>query len=91
MTIMTNYRLFCHYRHLFLYQYIQYYLFDCCGRSVYSTIKEFKYVNIANKRINDLKEGNLKIRPINKPIHKPKASDKIAQVPKEWQNSSLFK
>lgn len=46
--------------------------------------KEKEYCNIANKRIEDLKEGRLKIRPINKPIHKPTSKDKIAQIPKEW-------
>ena len=53
--------------------------------------KEKKYVKIAKQRIKDLKEGNLKLRPINKPIHKPKATDKIAKIPKEWQNGSIFK
>ena len=47
-----------------------------------STEKE--YCKIANKRIEDLKEGILKIRPINKPIHKPTGKDKVAQIPKEW-------
>lgn len=46
--------------------------------------KELEYCKIANKRIDDLKEGKLKIRPINKPIHKPTEKDKIAQYPKEW-------
>ncbi|MCZ7611916.1 MAG: site-specific DNA-methyltransferase, partial [Ignavibacterium sp.] len=46
--------------------------------------KEKEYCKIANKRIEDLKEGRLKIRPINKPIHKPTGKDKIAQIPKEW-------
>jgi site-specific DNA-methyltransferase (adenine-specific)/adenine-specific DNA-methyltransferase len=31
-------------------------------------------------------EGSLKIRPVNKPIHKPKESDKIDQILKEWQS-----
>jgi DNA modification methylase len=48
--------------------------------------REKKYVTIANKRIRDLKEGKLKLRPINKPIHQPKSTDKIAQLPMEWQN-----
>ncbi len=52
--------------------------------------KEAKYVNLANQRMSDLKEGKLKLRPINKPIHKPKANDRIAQIPKEWQNQELF-
>lgn len=52
--------------------------------------KEKKYVDIAEQRILDLKKGKLKLRPINKPIHKPKPTDKIAQVPKEWANNLLF-
>ncbi|MCF8308086.1 MAG: site-specific DNA-methyltransferase [Bacteroidales bacterium] len=51
--------------------------------------KEKKYIDTASKRIRDLKEGRLKLRPINKPIHKPKPNDKIAKKPEEWQ-SSLF-
>ncbi len=46
--------------------------------------KEKEYCKIANKRIEDLKEGTLKMRPINKPIHKPTGKDKVAQIPKEW-------
>ena len=46
--------------------------------------KEKEYCKIANKRIEDLKEGRLKIRPINKPIHKPTGKDKVDQIPKEW-------
>jgi len=48
-----------------------------------------EYVKIANERIEKLKEGNLKLRPINKPIHKPKPNDKIAKIPEEWK--SLYK
>jgi len=47
--------------------------------------KEKKYCDIALKRINDFKEGLLKVRPINKPIHKPSKKDKVAQIPKEWE------
>lgn len=46
--------------------------------------KEKEYCKIAKQRIEDLKEGKLKIRPINKPIHKPTGNDKVAQIPKEW-------
>ncbi len=51
--------------------------------------KEKEYCRIANKRIEDLKEGKLKIRPINKPIHKPTDKDKVAQIPKEWLELSF--
>lgn len=46
--------------------------------------KEKDYCEIADKRIKDLKQGKLKIRPIDKPIHKPTIEEKIAQIPKEW-------
>ncbi len=46
--------------------------------------KELEYCKISKQRIFDLIEGKLKIRPINKPIHKPTRNDKVAQVPKEW-------
>jgi DNA modification methylase len=51
--------------------------------------KEKEYCKIANQRIEDLKEGKLKIRPINKPIHKPTSKDKVAQIPKEWLELSF--
>lgn len=53
--------------------------------------KEQEYCQIANKRIEDLKAGRLKIRPINKPIHKPRANDKVAQIPTEWAELGLVK
>lgn len=46
--------------------------------------QEKEYCEIAESRIKELKEGNLKLRPINKPIHKPTSKDRIAQVPEEW-------
>jgi len=54
------------------------------GRNAIGIDKETEYCKIAKKRIEDLKEGNLKIRPINKLIHKPSKRDKVAQIPKEW-------
>lgn len=51
--------------------------------------KEIKYIAIANERIENLKNGTLKLRPINKPIHKPSPTDKIAQQPVEWSKLNL--
>ena len=51
--------------------------------------KEDQYCQIASERIRDLKEGRLKTRPINKPIHKPSRNDKVAQIPKEWTQLEL--
>ncbi len=52
--------------------------------------KEAEYCKIANKRIADLKEGQLKIRPINKPIHKPTGTDKVSNIPTEWAGLPIF-
>lgn len=46
--------------------------------------RDKEYCQLAEERIVDLKEGKLKIRPINKPIHKPDKKNKLAQRPKEW-------
>jgi DNA modification methylase len=46
--------------------------------------KEDSYCKIAKQRINELKDGMLKVRPINKPIHKPSGNDKVSKFPEEW-------
>lgn len=47
--------------------------------------KESKYCKIAINRIRELQSGNLKLRPMDKKIHVPSKTDKVAQRPKEWQ------
>ncbi len=54
------------------------------NRNVIGIEKEEKYVNITKERIKKLFNGTLKLRPINKPIHKPSPKDKIARLPEEW-------
>lgn len=54
------------------------------NRNAVGIEKETKYCKVADERINKLIEGNLKIRPINKPIHIPSKNDKVAQIPSEW-------
>ena len=61
------------------------------NRNAIGIEKEKEYCKIANQRIVDFNEGNLKIRPINKPIHKPSGNDKVSQVPKEWLQLELSK
>lgn len=51
--------------------------------------KEAEYCSLAEDRIEAFKEGELKLRPINKKIHKPKKHDKIARIPKEWEQLSF--
>jgi DNA modification methylase len=59
------------------------------NRNAIGIEKEKDYCNVANNRIEDFKEGRLKIRPINKPIHKPSGKEKVSQKPKEWNGLNL--
>jgi DNA modification methylase len=61
------------------------------NRNAIGIEKEKEYCKIANQRINDFNEGNLKIRPINKPIHKPSGKEKVSQFPNEWKQLELNK
>ncbi|MBV6477443.1 MAG: hypothetical protein HGGPFJEG_00182 [Ignavibacteria bacterium] len=49
--------------------------------------KEKTYIDTGINRINDLFEGKLKFRAINKPIHKPSLTDKVSTYPSEWLNN----
>ena len=51
--------------------------------------KEKQYCTIANERIEEFKEGKLKMRSISKPIHTPSKNDKVAQFPKDWLQLDL--
>lgn len=51
--------------------------------------RDKEYCRLAEKRIEDLKEGLLKMRPINKPIHNPDKKSKLSQMPKEWEELNL--
>lgn len=61
------------------------------NRHAFGVEKEFEYCKITAKRIEDFKNGKLKIRPIGKPIHTPSENDKIAKIPKEWNDLGLNK
>lgn len=59
------------------------------NRNAIGIEKEKKYCKVANERIKKLIEGELKIRPINKPIHIPSKNDKVSQTPSEWLSLNL--
>jgi DNA modification methylase len=52
--------------------------------------KEAEYCAITSERVKALENGYLKTRPIGQKIHEPSANDKVAAVPDEWKNLSVF-
>jgi len=60
------------------------------NRNAIGIEKEKYYCEIAKKRLLDLKEGNLKVRPITQPIHKPSENEKIAKFPTEWDQLTIL-
>ncbi|MCK4856626.1 MAG: site-specific DNA-methyltransferase [candidate division Zixibacteria bacterium] len=46
--------------------------------------KEESYISLARQRIDSFYAGNLKIRPIGKPVYRPTGREKVSQVPIEW-------
>jgi DNA modification methylase len=46
-----------------------------------------EYCAVARQRIADFFAGNLKIRPLGKPVHVPSGREKIVQRPLEWTGS----
>lgn len=46
--------------------------------------KEPQYCEATRQRIHSYYEGNLRIRPLGKPVHKPTGREKVAQLPMEW-------
>ncbi len=58
------------------------------NRQVMGCEKEEEYLKIAQDRINSFFEGNLKIRPLGKPVFTPTGKEKITQIPDEWKHKN---
>jgi site-specific DNA-methyltransferase (adenine-specific)/adenine-specific DNA-methyltransferase len=54
------------------------------NRRAIAVEKELDYINIARQRIANFLNGNLKIRPLGKEVHKPTGKEKVSQIPEEW-------
>lgn len=54
-------------------------------RKVIGCDKEAQYIAITKQRIADLYRGNLKVRPLCKPVYQPTGREKISRIPDEWK------
>ncbi|HEL1129305.1 TPA: site-specific DNA-methyltransferase, partial [Streptococcus equi subsp. zooepidemicus] len=59
------------------------------GRKCISVDLSEKYTQIAMDRMELLKKGELNIRPITRPVYKPK-KDKVSMVPEEWKGLGVY-
>jgi adenine-specific DNA-methyltransferase len=48
--------------------------------------KEPEYVALTKERLHAYFNGELKTRPLGKPVHKPTGREKVAQIPDEWKD-----
>lgn len=55
------------------------------GRRAVGVDKEKEYNKIAENRIRKYFSGDLIIRPLGKPVHKPTGKEKVSQIPDEWK------
>lgn len=46
--------------------------------------RDAEYCCIAKDRLTEFFNGNLKLRPLGKPVHKPTGREKVAQIPLQW-------
>ena len=49
-----------------------------------------EYIDCTKKRIEEFKNGTLKIRPLWKPVYQPTGKEKVSQIPKEWWENSIY-
>jgi len=54
------------------------------NRKAMGVDKEAEYISIAKQRVEAFYAGQLKIRPLGKPVYEPTGREKVSQVPPEW-------
>jgi len=54
------------------------------GRTGLGIEKQHNYVELAERRIIEFLAGNLRLRPMGKPVRRPRPNEKVATIPEEW-------
>jgi len=50
--------------------------------------RDREYCEITSQRLESLKQGQLKLRPLGKPVHQPSGRERVTQMPAEWRNAN---
>lgn len=58
------------------------------NRKAIGVDKEKDYVDITRSRIYDFINGSLKKRELGKPVYKPTGTERVSQIPDEWNGST---
>jgi len=54
------------------------------GRQAIGIDRHQPYLTIAKERLAKLESGTLSLRPLGKPVRRPKATERVARIPDEW-------
>lgn len=57
------------------------------GRHAVGIDRHAPYLAIAAERITQYTKGSLPLRPLGKPVRRPRSTERVAQVPLEWRQS----
>lgn len=57
------------------------------GRRGMGSERDGDYVAIAHERLTAFFNGQLKIRPLGRPVHKPTGRERVSQIPPEWETA----
>lgn len=55
------------------------------GRRGIGIDQSHKYIELATSRLADFRAGRLATRPPGKPLHRPKAGERVSTIPEEWK------
>ncbi|WP_449474075.1 DNA-methyltransferase [Sphingobium chungangianum] len=58
------------------------------GRHAIGIDRHQPYLAIAAKRIAQYANGDLPLRPLGKPVRRPRSTERVAQVPLEWRDDN---
>ncbi len=60
------------------------------GRKAMGCDKEDEYIEIAKLRVQSYYSGDLRMRPLGKPVYQPTGREKISQYPDDWVTKRLL-
>jgi adenine-specific DNA-methyltransferase len=61
------------------------------GRVGVGIDSDAKYIELSRQRLQRLENGHLLVRPIGKPVRRPKLNEKVATIPEEWRGGPKAK